>query len=207
MTTPDAIYIVERPKTPIDLTKLPPWQLYEAVLKAASLSDQPPAFRDKVRVHPTNCTFNLSVQESVRAQAYLRITSLKIGVRTIEFHGLSLTPSVPGSKKLAWAQGIPASLKASPTSSQDPQVGNLTQYIQSLEAKLEKTLEKSAATASEPMEADSSLSQSQSLPTESATAKIHARLERRERPPTFGQPATLQAGPKPGMAESGSVPH
>ncbi|KAH8025556.1 hypothetical protein HPB51_009511 [Rhipicephalus microplus] len=37
-------------------------------------------------VRPTNNTFTLSVRESVQAQAYLRITSLQIGVRTIEFH-------------------------------------------------------------------------------------------------------------------------
>ncbi|KAH7934459.1 hypothetical protein HPB52_025708 [Rhipicephalus sanguineus] len=82
----DTIHIVGRPKTPVDLTKLPPWQLYEALLKAASLPDQPPASRDKLRVHPTNNTFTISVPDSVRAQAYLRITSLQIGDRTIEFH-------------------------------------------------------------------------------------------------------------------------
>ncbi|KAH8026665.1 hypothetical protein HPB51_023683 [Rhipicephalus microplus] len=36
--------------------------------------------------------------------------------------------------------------------------------------------------------------------TKSITAEIHARLEHREHPPTFGQPAMLQAGPKPAMA-------
>lgn len=82
----DTIHIVGRPKTPVDLTKLPPWQLYKALLKAASLPDQPPASRDKLRVHPTNNTFIISVPDSVRAQAYLRITSLQIGDRTIEFH-------------------------------------------------------------------------------------------------------------------------
>ncbi|KAH8028392.1 hypothetical protein HPB51_016505 [Rhipicephalus microplus] len=82
----DAIHMVGWPKTPVDLTKLLPWQLYEALLKVASLPDQPLAFRDEGRVHSTNNTFPLSVPESVRAQAYLRITSLKIGVRTIEFH-------------------------------------------------------------------------------------------------------------------------
>ncbi|KAH7976918.1 hypothetical protein HPB52_021495 [Rhipicephalus sanguineus] len=79
-------HIVGRPKTPVDLTKLLPWQLYEALLKAASLPDQPPASRDKLRVHATNNTFTISVPDSVRAQAYLRITSLQIGDRTIEFH-------------------------------------------------------------------------------------------------------------------------
>ncbi|KAH8036685.1 hypothetical protein HPB51_003937 [Rhipicephalus microplus] len=83
---PDAIYIVRRLKTPVYFTKLPPWQLYKALLKAASLPDQPPASHDKVRVHPTINTFTLKVRESVRAQAYIRITSLQIGVRTIEFH-------------------------------------------------------------------------------------------------------------------------
>ncbi|KAH7932530.1 hypothetical protein HPB52_024414 [Rhipicephalus sanguineus] len=81
----DTIHIVGRPKTPVDFTKLPPWQLYEALLKAASLADQPPASRDKLRVHPTNNTFTISVPDSVRAQAYLRITSLQVGDRTIEF--------------------------------------------------------------------------------------------------------------------------
>ncbi|KAH8038982.1 hypothetical protein HPB51_004270 [Rhipicephalus microplus] len=83
--SPDAIHIVGRPKPPVDLTKPPHWLLYEALLNAVSLPDLPPASRDKVRVHPTNNTFNLSVRESVRAQAYLRITSLQIGVLTVEF--------------------------------------------------------------------------------------------------------------------------
>ncbi|KAH7948455.1 hypothetical protein HPB52_022945 [Rhipicephalus sanguineus] len=82
----DTIHIVGRPKTPVDLIKLPPWQLYEALLKAASLPDQPPASCDKLRVHPTNNTFTISVPDSVRAQAYLRITSLQIRDRTIKFH-------------------------------------------------------------------------------------------------------------------------
>ncbi|KAH7934980.1 hypothetical protein HPB52_002556 [Rhipicephalus sanguineus] len=82
----DTIHIVGRPKAPVDLTKLPPWQMYEALLKAASLPDQPPASRDKLRVHPTNNTLTISVPDCVRAQAYLRITSLQIEDRTIEFH-------------------------------------------------------------------------------------------------------------------------
>lgn len=82
----DAIHIVGRPKAPIDLTKLPPWQLYEALLKAASLPDQPPASRDQVRVHPTNNTFTLSVQDSARAKTYLQVTSLKFGDQAIEIH-------------------------------------------------------------------------------------------------------------------------
>ncbi|KAH7998719.1 hypothetical protein HPB51_026384 [Rhipicephalus microplus] len=90
---PDAINIVGRPKTTVDLTKLPPWQLYEALLKAASLSDLPPASRDKVRVHPTNKTFSLSVRESVQAQANLRIMSLQVGVQTIEFRAYTTTPN------------------------------------------------------------------------------------------------------------------
>ncbi|KAH8008621.1 hypothetical protein HPB51_000248 [Rhipicephalus microplus] len=53
--------------------------------ETTSLPDQPPASRDKVRVHPTNNTFTFSVRQSVRAQAYLRIMSLQIGVWTIEF--------------------------------------------------------------------------------------------------------------------------
>ncbi|KAH8037539.1 hypothetical protein HPB51_012916 [Rhipicephalus microplus] len=83
---PDAICIEGRPKSPVDLTKLPPWQLYEALLKAPLLPDQPLASRDKVRVHPTNNAFTLNVRESVWAQAYLRITSLQIGVWIIELH-------------------------------------------------------------------------------------------------------------------------
>ncbi|KAH7972488.1 hypothetical protein HPB52_012589 [Rhipicephalus sanguineus] len=352
----DTIHIVGRPKTPVDLTKLPPWQLYEALLKAASLPDQPPASRDKLRVHPTNNTFTISVPDSVRAQAYLRITSLQIGDRTIEFHvyapppddafrgimfnaydsftddeilkdlqesnpsmpvvggrrmgrsnhvlvtmlgdclprwilyhgvyirlypfyprveacfncrkvghrtdvcphpkrnrcsrcgqdhpstpqeahpirqraeastqpgattaaavdppqqsltvtrasssplpcspnssqGSSPSSSTPGPKKLAWAQGPPESLKASPTSSPDAQVrelvrensslkaqlssqqsqisqlmsqiGNLTQYIQSLDAKLDRTIAQPPVTAPQPMEATSPPSQPQSQP-------------------------------------------
>ncbi|KAH8008930.1 hypothetical protein HPB51_007595 [Rhipicephalus microplus] len=85
-TPPDAIHIMGWPKIPVELTKLPPWQMYEAPLKAALLPNQPPPSSDKVRVHPTNNTFTLSVRESIRAQAYLRITSLQIIVRTIEFH-------------------------------------------------------------------------------------------------------------------------
>ncbi|KAH7957916.1 hypothetical protein HPB51_028096 [Rhipicephalus microplus] len=88
---PDAIHIVGRPKTAVDLTKLLPWQLYEALLKATSLPDQPLASREKVRVHPTN-TLTLSVRESIRAQAYLRITSLKIGVWIIELHDYTPPP-------------------------------------------------------------------------------------------------------------------
>ncbi|KAH7935339.1 hypothetical protein HPB52_006419 [Rhipicephalus sanguineus] len=334
----DTIHIVGRPKTPVDLTKLPPWQLYEALLKAASLPDQPPASRDKLRVHPTNNAFTISVPDSVRAQAYLRIPSLQIGDRTIEFHvyafnaydsftddeilkdlqesnpsmpvvggrrmgrtnhvlvtmlgdclprwilyhgdhpatpqgtqptclvrcivcnggqatnssnckyrfikkpipsdnapkqahnqeppqqqpsilrnsrlpsqerrfnspssplpcspnssqGSSPSSSTPGPKKLAWAQGPPESLKASPASSPDAQVrelvrensslkaqlssqqsqisklmsqiGNLTDYIQSLEAKLDRTIAQPPATAQQPMEATSPPSQPQSQP-------------------------------------------
>ncbi|KAH7948193.1 hypothetical protein HPB52_019250 [Rhipicephalus sanguineus] len=89
----DTIHIVGRTKTPVDLTKLPPWQLYEALLKAASLPDQPPASSDKLRVHPTNNTFTISVPDSVRAQAYLRITSLQIGDRVIEFHVYAPPPN------------------------------------------------------------------------------------------------------------------
>ncbi|KAH8035104.1 hypothetical protein HPB51_004345 [Rhipicephalus microplus] len=81
--SPDAIHTVGQPKTLVDLTKLPPRQLYEALLKAASLPVQPPASHDKVRVHPTNNTFTLSVRESVRAQAYFHITSLQNGLRTM----------------------------------------------------------------------------------------------------------------------------
>ncbi|KAH8025925.1 hypothetical protein HPB51_014258 [Rhipicephalus microplus] len=89
---PTAIHIVVRPKTLVDLTKLLTWQLYEALLKAASLQDQPPVSRDKVRVHPANNTLTLSVRESVRAQAYLRITSLQIRVKTLEFHVYAPSP-------------------------------------------------------------------------------------------------------------------
>ncbi|KAH8026056.1 hypothetical protein HPB51_015405 [Rhipicephalus microplus] len=86
-TPPDVIHIMGRPKTLVDLMELPPWQLYETLLKTASLPDPSPASRDKARVHPTNNTFTVSVRESVRAQAYyLRITSLQIRVGTIEFH-------------------------------------------------------------------------------------------------------------------------
>ncbi|KAH8009070.1 hypothetical protein HPB51_010260 [Rhipicephalus microplus] len=82
----DSIHIVGRPRTPIDLTKVPPWQLHDALLKAASLPDQPPASRDRLRTHPTNNTFTLSVIDSQRAQAYLRVKSITIGAATIELH-------------------------------------------------------------------------------------------------------------------------
>ncbi|KAH8039842.1 hypothetical protein HPB51_009098 [Rhipicephalus microplus] len=77
---------IGRPRTPIDLTKVPPWQLHDALLKAASLPDQPPASRDRLRTHPTNNTFTLSVIDSQRAQAYLRVKSITIGAATIELH-------------------------------------------------------------------------------------------------------------------------
>lgn len=82
----DAIHIVGRPQSPIDLTKVPPWQLHEALLKAASLPDQPPATRDRLRTHPTNNTFTLSVVDSRRAQAYLCIKSINVGTRTVDLH-------------------------------------------------------------------------------------------------------------------------
>ncbi|KAH7932395.1 hypothetical protein HPB52_024637 [Rhipicephalus sanguineus] len=82
----DTIHIVGRPRTPIDLTKVPPWQLHDALLKAASLPDQPPASRDRLRTHPTNNTFTLSVIDSQRAQAYLRVKSINVGTDTIELH-------------------------------------------------------------------------------------------------------------------------
>ncbi|KAH7935351.1 hypothetical protein HPB52_006468 [Rhipicephalus sanguineus] len=63
---PDTIQVLGRPKTPVDLTKLPPWRLYEALLKAASLPD---------RLSATNCVFT--------PQTTL---SPSIGERTIEFH-------------------------------------------------------------------------------------------------------------------------
>ncbi|KAH7940383.1 hypothetical protein HPB51_028752 [Rhipicephalus microplus] len=58
-----------------------------------SLPDQPPVSRDKVRVHPTNNTFTFSARQSVRAQAYLRIMSLQIGVWTIEFQVYAPPPN------------------------------------------------------------------------------------------------------------------
>ncbi|KAH7946776.1 hypothetical protein HPB52_004220 [Rhipicephalus sanguineus] len=82
----DTIHIVGRPRTPIGLTKVPSWQLHDALLKAASLPDQPPASRDRLRMHPTNITFTLSVIDSQRAQAYLRVKSINVGTDTIELH-------------------------------------------------------------------------------------------------------------------------
>lgn len=60
------------------------------------------------------------------------------------------------------------------------QIGNLPQYIQSLEAKQDKTLAQSAAT--EPMEAVSSTSQPQSQPAgkrkaNASTASLHAKTD------------------------------
>lgn len=82
----DTIHIVGRPKAPVDLTKSQPWHLYTALLQAANLQDLPPASRDMVRIHPTNNTFTLSVAESARAQAYLRITSLTVSGKAFAVH-------------------------------------------------------------------------------------------------------------------------
>ncbi|XP_075556472.1 BTB/POZ domain-containing protein 7 isoform X2 [Dermacentor variabilis] len=82
----DTIHVVGHPKTPVDLTKLQPWHLYTALLQAASLQDLPPASRDTVQIHPVNNTFTLSVVESARAQAYLRITSLTVSGTTFTIH-------------------------------------------------------------------------------------------------------------------------
>lgn len=82
----DTIHVVGRPKSPVELTKLMPWQLYTALLKAARLQDLPPASRDTVRIHPVNNTFTLSVADSARAQAYLRITSLTVSGNTFTVH-------------------------------------------------------------------------------------------------------------------------
>ncbi|KAH6932546.1 hypothetical protein HPB50_007306 [Hyalomma asiaticum] len=48
----NTIHIVGRPRTPIDLTKVPPWQLHEALLTAASLPDQPPATHRPLKTVP-----------------------------------------------------------------------------------------------------------------------------------------------------------
>ncbi|KAH7932529.1 hypothetical protein HPB52_024413 [Rhipicephalus sanguineus] len=116
--------------------------------------------------------------------------------------GSSPSSSTPGPKKLAWAQGPPESLKASPTSSPDAQVrelvrensslkaqlssqqsqisklmsqiGNLTQYIQSLEEKLDRTIAQPPATAPQPMEATSPPSQPQSQPAGKRKANTSA---------------------------------
>lgn len=82
----DTIHVVGRPKTSVDLNKLQPWHLYSALLKAANLQDLPPASRDTVRIHPVNNTFILSVADSARAQAYLRITSLTVSGTTFTVH-------------------------------------------------------------------------------------------------------------------------
>ncbi|KAH7976233.1 hypothetical protein HPB52_010187 [Rhipicephalus sanguineus] len=82
----DTIHIVGRPKSPVELTKLQPWHLYTALLQAACLQDLPPASRDTVRIHPVNNTFTLSVADSARAQAYLRITSLTVSGNTFTVH-------------------------------------------------------------------------------------------------------------------------
>ncbi|KAH7977146.1 hypothetical protein HPB51_026994 [Rhipicephalus microplus] len=74
------------PKSPVELTKLQPWHLYTALLQAAFLQDLPPASRDTVRIHPVNNTFTLSVADSARAQAYLRITSLTVSGNTFTVH-------------------------------------------------------------------------------------------------------------------------
>ncbi|KAH7951787.1 hypothetical protein HPB52_012948 [Rhipicephalus sanguineus] len=47
----------------------------------ACLQDLSPASRNTVRIHPVN-TFTLSVEDSTRAEAYLRITSPTVSVNT-----------------------------------------------------------------------------------------------------------------------------
>ncbi|KAH8019226.1 hypothetical protein HPB51_018453 [Rhipicephalus microplus] len=79
------IHVVGRTKSPVELTHQP-WHLYTALLQAAFLQDLPPASRDTVRIHPVNNTFTLSVADSARAQAYLRITSLTVSGNTFTVH-------------------------------------------------------------------------------------------------------------------------
>ncbi|KAH7982215.1 hypothetical protein HPB52_003445 [Rhipicephalus sanguineus] len=78
----DTIHIIGRPKSLVELTKLQPWYLYTALLQTACLQDLTPAPRDMVRIHPVNSTFKISVADSPRAQAYLRITSLTVSSNT-----------------------------------------------------------------------------------------------------------------------------
>ncbi|KAH7946803.1 hypothetical protein HPB52_004323 [Rhipicephalus sanguineus] len=82
----DTIHVIGRPKTSIDLNKLQPWHLYSALLQAANFQDLPPTSCDRVRIHPVNNTLTLSVADSARAQAYLRITSLTVSSTTFTVH-------------------------------------------------------------------------------------------------------------------------
>ncbi|KAH7940124.1 hypothetical protein HPB52_021877 [Rhipicephalus sanguineus] len=82
----DTIHVVRCPKRHVELTKLQPWHLYTALLQAACLQDLPPASRDMVRIHPINNTFTLSIADSSRAQAYLRITFFTVSGNTFTVH-------------------------------------------------------------------------------------------------------------------------
>ncbi|KAH7955931.1 hypothetical protein HPB52_005156 [Rhipicephalus sanguineus] len=96
--------------------------------------------------------------------------------------GSSPSSSTPGPKKLAWAQGPPESLKASPTSSPDAQaIADTNSSLNALKSYTEAT--------------NTSLNTLKNY-TEATTAEINARLERRQRSTTFGQPATLAGGPQ-----------
>ncbi|KAH7964019.1 hypothetical protein HPB51_027741 [Rhipicephalus microplus] len=72
-------HIVGRHKTPIDLTRTSPGNLRRALLKAASLCDLDTAKRDRIRIHPKNNTFTVSMATTDRAIAYHRITSILLG--------------------------------------------------------------------------------------------------------------------------------
>ncbi|KAH7975819.1 hypothetical protein HPB52_005500 [Rhipicephalus sanguineus] len=78
----DAICVVGRPKSPVELTNLQPGHLHTTLLQAACLQGVLPASRDMVRIHPVKNPFTLSVADSTRAQAYLRITSLTVSSNT-----------------------------------------------------------------------------------------------------------------------------
>lgn len=59
-----------RPQLPIDLMMVPPCQLHEAMFKVASLPEQPPANRNRLRTHSSSNTFIMNVIGSQCAQTY-----------------------------------------------------------------------------------------------------------------------------------------
>ncbi|KAL1478009.1 hypothetical protein MTO96_035300 [Rhipicephalus appendiculatus] len=144
-----------------------------------------------------------------RSASHLNSSSSTLPCSPESSQGSSQSSSTPGPKKLAWAQGPPASLKASPTSSPETQVrelvrensslkaqlsseesqistlmsqiGHLTQCIQSLEAKLDRTLTQPPATASQPME-ETDIAVAVSKAVSAALTTLDAKFEARFNP-------------------------
>ncbi|KAH7983349.1 hypothetical protein HPB52_011369 [Rhipicephalus sanguineus] len=78
-----------RPRRRAKIPRLPADTIH---LLAPNLQDLPLASCDTLRIHPVNNTFTLSVADSARAQAYLRITSLTVSGTTFTAHLYALPP-------------------------------------------------------------------------------------------------------------------